>query len=323
MERRQLGPGGPLVSVIGLGTAALGRPGYINLGHGEDFADATSVEAMRANAWRVLDAARAAGVTYVDAARSYGRAEEFVGGWLRDRGISAGEVTIGSKWGYVYTADWRVDADQHEVKIHTRENLDRQIAETRSLLGRSLRLYQIHSATLDSGVLDRPDVLERLGELKADGLVIGASTSGPNQGATIDRLLEVEVDGALLFGTVQSTWNLLEPSSGAALGRAHEAGLGVIVKEAVANGRLTARSPDLAAVIAEATEVEDADTVAIAAAVHQPWATVVLSGASTVDQLDSNLGALSIPGSLVDGLEGELAEDAAVYWATRAQLPWQ
>ena len=34
----------------------------------------------------MLDAAYAAGVRYVDAARSYGRAEEFLAGWLAERG---------------------------------------------------------------------------------------------------------------------------------------------------------------------------------------------------------------------------------------------
>ena len=42
-----------------------------------------------------------------------------------------------------------------------------------------------------------------------------------------------------LFDAVQATWNLLEPSATDALTRAHAAGLTVIVKEAVANGRLT------------------------------------------------------------------------------------
>ena len=54
---------------IGLGMAALGRPGYINLGHGEDIAD-RSVEAMRKQAHATLDAAWEAGIRYVDCARS-------------------------------------------------------------------------------------------------------------------------------------------------------------------------------------------------------------------------------------------------------------
>lgn len=41
---------------------------------------------------------------YYDAARSYGRAEEFLAGWLDSRGITPGQVLVGSKWGYTYTA---------------------------------------------------------------------------------------------------------------------------------------------------------------------------------------------------------------------------
>ena len=36
----------------------------------------------------VLDAAYGAGVRYFDAARSYGRAEQFLGSWLRARGLA-------------------------------------------------------------------------------------------------------------------------------------------------------------------------------------------------------------------------------------------
>jgi len=36
MERRTLGDSALLVTPIGLGLAALGRPGYINLGHADD-----------------------------------------------------------------------------------------------------------------------------------------------------------------------------------------------------------------------------------------------------------------------------------------------
>ena len=65
------------MSPIGVGLAALGRPGYINLGHSVDVGD-TTVEAMEAHAHQVLDAAYEGGVRYFDAARSYGRGEAFL-----------------------------------------------------------------------------------------------------------------------------------------------------------------------------------------------------------------------------------------------------
>jgi aryl-alcohol dehydrogenase-like predicted oxidoreductase len=155
------------------------------------------------------------------------------------------ELTVGSKWGYTYVADWRMDADVHEVKDHSLQTLRRQVGESRALLGSRLALYQIHSATLESGVLEDRGVLEELVKLRGDGLAIGLTTSGARQGETVRRALQVRVAGERPFDVVQATWNPLEPSAGPALAEAKEAGWGVIVKEAVANGRLVPGAPDL------------------------------------------------------------------------------
>jgi aryl-alcohol dehydrogenase-like predicted oxidoreductase len=298
MERRpstggqvlaSLGNTGLVVSRIGLGLAALGRPDYITVGHAADLAGRTDVESMEATTHAVLDAAYAGGVRYFDAARSYGEAERFLATWLARRGLGPGEVTAGSKWGYTYTADWRVDAPVPEVKDLSPATLRRQRAESEELLGRNLRVYQIHSATLASGVLDDPAVLEELARLRAGGLAIGITVTGPEQAETIERALEV---GG--FDTVQATWNLLEQAAGPALAAAHAAGVGVIVKEALANGRLTARGD-----VKPLQELADRsgttpDALALAAVLAQPWADVVLSGAATVEQLRSNLAALEL-----------------------------
>lgn len=318
------------VTPLGIGMAALGRPGYINIGHGEDFKGAHSVEAMRQRAFAVLDAAWETGVRYFDAARSYGRGEAFLGTWLRERDVAPGEVVVASKWGYTYTADWQIQADRHEVKEHSLAVLQRQLQETRGHLGAHLTLYQIHSATFDSGVLENGEVIRELGRLKGEGLLIGLTLSGPDQAAVLRRALEVEIDGARLFDAVQATWNPLEPSAGAALAEAHGAGLGVVIKEALANGRLTARhrEPALAdprRVLTELATRFDAtlDAVVLAAALARPWASVVLSGAATPGQLASNLQALEIPwdADAESALPG-LAERPADYWQTRSALAW-
>jgi aryl-alcohol dehydrogenase-like predicted oxidoreductase len=320
MRRIPLGRTGLSVTPIGLGLAALGRPGYIDLGRDEDLGADRDVDAMERRAHEVLDAAMDLGIGYVDAARSYGRAEAFLASWLARRGEDVREVTIGSKWGYTYTAEWRVDAEVHEVKDHSAETLRRQVGESRALLGGRLALYQIHSATLESGVLENVEVLRELARLRDEGLVIGMSVSGPRQAEVIGRALEVELDGANPFAEVQATWNPLEPSAGDALAEAHEAGWGVLVKEAMANGRLGPRGEGVLDGLAERHGVT-VDAVAIAAALSQPWADVVLSGAVTAGQLRSNAAALDV-GLPAAELAEVRPEPPERYWARRAELGW-
>jgi aryl-alcohol dehydrogenase-like predicted oxidoreductase len=266
----------------------------------------------------VLDAAWDGGVRHFDAARSYGRAEAILAGWLRARERRPEDLVVSSKWGYRYTAGWRVDAEHHEIKELSAAQLRRQWRESSSLLGEHLDLYQIHSATLDSGVLEDEEVRAELAALGERGVRVGLTVTGADQPATIDRALAV---GG--FDAVQATWNLHERSAEAVLARAHDNGLRVYVKEVLANGRLTARGahPALAAAARERGVSED--RIALAAALARPWADVVLSGAATVEQLQSNLGAADVAWD--DALERELAaliEPPDEYWETRSELAW-
>ena len=330
METRLLCRTGLAVSPVGLGLAALGRPGYINLGHAADLATDYEVARMEAHAHAVLDAAWEAGVRYFDAARSYGWAETFLASWLAKRQIAPGAVTVGSKWGYTYTAGWQAQAERHEVKDHSLATLLHQSAESREVLGTHLGLYQIHSATLESGVLNDRAVLEELARLRGQGWKVGLTVTGPRQGETVRRALNVTVAGERLFDCVQATWNLLEPSAGPALEEAKAAGLGVIVKEALANGRLTARNDEPAFAANRRRLQEEAarfgvslDALALAAVLARPWVDVVLSGAAAVDQLRSNLAVLTVPWDHGAGAMAEsLAESPQDYWHTRARLPW-
>lgn len=309
-------------SHLGLGLAAVGRPGYINLGREKDLGEHRTVEALRTRSHELLDAAYAQGVRYFDAARSYGRSEEFLADWLKAH-PDLDDIVVGSKWGYTYTADWTTDAEKHEVKDHSVQTYDRQRAETAELLGDRLDLYQIHSVTPDSPALTDKQLHAKLAELAATGVTIGFSTSGPAQADAIRAALTVTVDGEPLFRTVQSTYNALETSAGPALAEAHDAGLTVIVKEGMANGRLAEPyAPDALKAVAEETSL-GTDAVALALILREPWAGVVLSGAATVGQLASNLHAAVV--DLNDdqlGRLGALAEDPHTYWARRGSLPW-
>jgi aryl-alcohol dehydrogenase-like predicted oxidoreductase len=161
-------------------------------------------------------------------------------------------------------------------------------------------------------------LLAALGELRDGGTRVGFSTTGPEQGETIARALDLEVGGRRLFSSVQSTWNPLEPSAAPRLAEARAAGLSTMVKEALANGRLAVDPPSAIVAVAERHGVGP-DAIALAAALAQPWADLVLLGPASVRQLRSNLACLDI--RLDDDLPS-LAEPPAEYWAKRSALPW-
>jgi aryl-alcohol dehydrogenase-like predicted oxidoreductase len=332
MQMVPLGKTGLTVSRIGLGLAALGRPGYINLGHAEDLGKNYDVREMEARTHAMLDSAYQAGVRYFDAARSYGRAEEFLGSWLRKSPERLAGVTVGSKWGYTYTADWQVRAQNHEIKDHSLSVLRRQWAESQQHLNGFLNIYQIHSVTWEtweSGVLNDVEVLRELAALKAAGVKIGLSISGKGQPLIMNRAIGVVLDGVRLFDTFQVTWNLLEQTAQLVFKTAQELGIGIIVKEALANGRLTDRNTD-PAFAAKRQILEkvasrlhtSVDALALAAALAT-GVDVVLSGAARPEHLASNLKALEV--NLDEKAWAELSklrESPEEYWNTRKALEW-
>src|SRR5437588_1200193 len=289
-----------MTAQLGLGLAALGRPGYVTLNHASDLGGRYDPSAMESHAHEVLDAAFDAGIRYIDAARSYGRAEDFVASWLQKRGIEPGQVVVASKWGYTYTAGWSTSATQHEVKDHSLAAFERQLAESVERLGRYLSLYQIHSVTAESKTLEDDALIDAIARLRERGVRAGLTVSGAGQDIAIRRSLEVRRDGERVFDSVQATWNLFERGAESALEEAHTTGMKVVVKESLANGRLTQgnRNPNellypLVERIRKLAESRDTtiETLALAAALVRPWADYVLTGAATLEQIRSHIAA--------------------------------
>jgi aryl-alcohol dehydrogenase-like predicted oxidoreductase len=314
------------VSRIGIGLAAIARPGYITLGRAHDLPE-RSPEAMYARVAEVLDAARAAGIRYADVARSYGRAEEFLERWLRERGVPRDALTIGSKWGYRYTAGWRVDAPVHEQKELSLARFTGQLSESRAFLGDRLDLYQIHSATAESGVLSDGALLAALvdGRRRGDYRAVGLTLSGATSAKTLELARDARVDGEPVFDVVQATFNVLEPSLAGALREAHDAGMGVIAKEVFANGRLTDANtrPEDAALLDHLRALAPGvpfDRIAVAFVLAHPYVDVALSGAATAAQLASHVAATAV--GIEPRVFESLVEPPERYWATRASLPW-
>ncbi|HSE42365.1 MAG TPA: aldo/keto reductase, partial [Acidobacteriota bacterium] len=222
------------------------------------------------------------------------------------------------------------DVATHEVKDHSLERLQTQWKESHSILGKYLDIYYIHSATKESGVLDNTDVLQELFKLSQQGILVGLTVSGKAQAETIQQALKIKINNVPLFQCVQATWNLLEQSTTSILHNAHDQGVKVIIKEALANGRLTDRNNDpqfaeKRKILEEATlrSGTSIDAISIAVVLAQPWADIVLSGAATTEQLESNLTALNVKFDL-HNLKRllSLAEPPESYWNYRSSLPW-
>ena len=314
------------VQRIGLGLAALGRPAYITPTRDELGAERT-IEDLDRQTGVVLDAAYAAGVRYFDCARSYGLAERFLAHWVSAH-PEITDITIASKWGYRYVGEWRREAAVHEVKDHSVAAFEAQFAETTAELGDRLDIYQIHSVTPDSPAFHDHQLLDRLAGLRDRGVRIGLSTSGPEQSAVIREAIEIEVAGGPLFTVLQSTWNVLESSAGPALQEAAATGVAVVIKEAMANGRLAPGSDDPSPVVDCARQVAaehgvSLDQVALACVLHQPWVAHALSGAVTAAQVESNVSSTQIdlsPATLERLLERP--ETPAAYWDQRSHRRW-
>ncbi|NLR90360.1 aldo/keto reductase [Flammeovirga agarivorans] len=316
------------VSRIGLGLAALGRPGYINLGHGKDLEENYNIDAMQNRSSDILTAAANAGITYFDTARSYGKAEEFLNHWLRTNHHT--DCVVGSKWGYEYTAEWNVTAQHHEVKNHNLELLKKQWGESIDILQEQLNIYHIHSATLESGVLDNEEVLDQLWNIKEKNTVVGLSLSGTKQAETLEKALGIQRDGVHLFQSVQATYNILERSAATLLEEAAYQGWGIIIKEVFANGRLTERNNESdfndakqkLQFIAQKHNV-GIDAIALAFVLSQPWVSTALSGATTFEMLEANLKGNQLQLDLMDfQMLDELVEESENYWAKRSSLEW-
>ena len=309
---------------IGLGTAAIGRPQYINIR--QETSTHESLETFRRNGIAMLDAAYAMGIRYFDTAPGYGMSEQLLIDWS----WSLQDVEIATKWGYTYTANFDPNAAVHEVKEHSLAKLNEQWNQSKRLLP-GLTTYQIHSATVESGVLENTSVLNRLATLKAEhDIYIGLTTTGANQLEILKRALEIEVNNNLLFDVFQVTYNIFDQSLADIAPLFEYQHRRLIIKEAMANGRVFPNEnyPHYTHAykklknLAEAYQV-DIDAIALRFCIDSMPLYSVLSGAAIPSHLSENLKAEQFKLSQADiqSLE-ELAISPDEYWSERKQLKW-
>lgn len=208
MDSRQLGRTGVELSRIGLGCGNFGgigsAPELFGQGEGEE------------EAFALMDAAWAAGITFFDTAASYGggRSERWVGRWRSERGAP---VLLSSK---VY---WSVSGDPGDRGL-SRERILRELEGSLERLGvERLDLYLTHAPDPETPI---EETLRALDELVRSGRVraIGASNLDAEQ---LEEALETSDRlGLARYGWVQNELNLLEQGAGGVLPICEREGLG-------------------------------------------------------------------------------------------------
>ena len=179
-----------------------------------------------------------AGVRYFDAARSYGRAEAFLAALACRAAASSPPRSRSARSGATPTPPAGRSTPTSTRSRTTRSPPAPPARREPGAPGTHLALYQIHSATLESGVLDDRGCWTSWRAAARRGLRSASPSPAPRQ-ADDDRA------GARRSAAVRLRPGDLEPARALRRRRrwqaAHAAGLGVIVKEALANGRLTER----------------------------------------------------------------------------------
>lgn len=308
---------------LGLGTAAIGRPLYINI-RTAPLADFDRIS-FKKSGINFLENAYQAGIRYFDTAPGYGIAEEMISEWLQTHPHV--DVEIATKWGYEYLADLNPHATEHERKEHSLEMLNNQWEKSLQRTP-NVSSLQIHSATFETGVLKNEEVLNRLAEIKSTGIKIGLTTSGDNQTEVLKFALDIEHEGLPLFEVFQVTYNVFDQSLFSI--KKDLENKRIIIKEGLANGRVFPNSnyPNYSATYKELTRLAEKynvgpDAIALRFCMDSIHPYKVLSGASEMDHLQQNLAVrnLRLSENEIHDLQ-RFAVPPSPYWKERKQLPW-
>ncbi len=311
---------------IGLGTAAIGRPQYINIRTQK--VEQFELGEFKTQGIQVLDSAYDLGVRYFDTAPGYGLAEDLLIEWLNSHDKAG--VEVATKWGYEYVANFNPSATIHEVKEHSLKMLNKQWERSQALLP-FLSSLQIHSATLETGVLENEAVLDRLHELKqVHGLKIGLTTTGENQLEVFKKGFDITFEGKPLFEVFQCTYNILDQSMLEAAVACKNDGRRFVVKEALANGRVF-RNTEYNNYIPLYSDLETistkhavgVDAIALQFCIQELNPFMVLSGASSAEQLSDNLKVSQLELSEEDlSILRKHKVEPKSYWDERKRLGW-
>jgi aryl-alcohol dehydrogenase-like predicted oxidoreductase len=278
MEYRKLGRTGLRVSVLGFGALEVGRNWPYWRQDKDDFSRPDESDAIK-----VIHRAIDAGINFFDTAPAYLASEEILGKALK--GLRK-EVLIATKCGEWFDGKNSV--------------YDYSYAETKKFIDNSLRqlkteytdLLQIHSATAE--IIQKGETLKAMQEARQMGKTrfLGLSTD--------------DVDAALLaiksgeFDTIQVSYNALNLRyAKEVFPSARENEIGIIVKDGMARGKLSAKYTDGVAdderrtieklkLCAENNRLSLSE-LAIRYVISHPDVSTVIVGTKKAEHLDANV----------------------------------
>lgn len=215
LPTRPLGRTGIQLSVLGLGTVKFGRDQQVKYPQPFQIPSDTAVREL-------LSLAKELGINFIDTAPAYGQSEERLGALLKN---NRQDWLIASKVGEEFIdGQSRYDFTPEHVQFSVERSLKRLKTDY-------LDLMLIHSNGEDLDILKRFGTLDKLQQLKDQGLIraIGMSTKTVAGGK-----LAAEKSDAVMV-----TYNLKETAEAEVITHAQANHCAVIIKKALASGHLT------------------------------------------------------------------------------------
>lgn len=224
---RPLGTTGIAVSPLGLGTVKLGRVEGVKYPEGYDL---PSDDAARG----LLSLARDLGISLIDTAPAYGTSEERLGRLLRGQRDA-----------------WTIVTKAGEEFAHGTSRFDFSRGAVRASVERSLRRLRtdrvecvlLHSDGRDAWILRESGAMDELESMRREGKVRSIGISAKSREGVLDAIGRCDVVMATLHPAYLDEME--------AIRAAGKAGVGVLIKKALASGHVRSVEDSLRLALAE------------------------------------------------------------------------
>lgn len=214
MDQRRLGRSGPLVSSVGYGAFKIGRNQQTKYAAYYELPTDAEVSLL-------LNGLLDLGVNLIDTAPAYGFSEERIGRAISHR---RAEFTLSTKVGETF-ADGRSTYDFSASAIET--SVQRSLERLRTDV---LDAVFIHATGDDSAILTQSDAISTLQRLRDRGLIRQIGLSAKTVAAA-----HAALDWA---DAIMVEYHLEDRSAEPVISAAQSRGIGVVVKKALASGKL-------------------------------------------------------------------------------------